>query len=319
MSAPGALVVGESGERLAEMLALIKQSDSVELKLTVPESDQRSAVVALGLDPLEAQIRQVFFFDTPDLALDRARRRRPRPADPGQGRRLGREAAPGRAVRAARGAAAVRRASASRSTRCPGGYVCSGDAEGHRRARPTSARARRRAAASQAVLEGAAGVLRGACAGGDRPRRPRGPRPDLRAQAALTPGELGRRLVAEMWLYPDGSRVLELSTRCPTDRGVPGRRRAARLPRRARRRPLGRAADEDPARRSSTSRERGRRPDDAGIVPRWEWRTFGDALRRRRAPLRRADARARPGERRGLPALARARRLGQGPRRPAWT
>ena len=28
------------------------------------------------------------------------------------------------------------------------------------------------------------------------------------------PRELGRRFVAEMWLYPDGSRVLELSTKC---------------------------------------------------------------------------------------------------------
>src|SRR4029077_14984754 len=30
------------------------------------------------------------------------------------------------------------------------------------------------------------------------------------------PPELGRRLVAEMWIYPDGSRILELSTRCET-------------------------------------------------------------------------------------------------------
>jgi hypothetical protein len=30
----------------------------------------------------------------------------------------------------------------------------------------------------------------------------------------LTPKELDRRLVAEVWLYPDGSRILELSTRC---------------------------------------------------------------------------------------------------------
>ena len=37
----------------------------------MPEADQRSAVQALGMDPLEAQIRQVFFFDTPDLALDK--------------------------------------------------------------------------------------------------------------------------------------------------------------------------------------------------------------------------------------------------------
>src|SRR3954453_22250943 len=57
---------------LAELLSLIEGADSVELKLTVPESDQRSAAQALGMDPIEAQIRQVFFFDTPDLALNRA-------------------------------------------------------------------------------------------------------------------------------------------------------------------------------------------------------------------------------------------------------
>jgi hypothetical protein len=32
----------------------------------------------------------------------------------------------------------------------------------------------------------------------------------------FTPPELGRRVVAEMWIYPDGSRILELSTRCET-------------------------------------------------------------------------------------------------------
>jgi hypothetical protein len=30
-------------------------------------------------------------------------------------------------------------------------------------------------------------------------------------------GERGRRLVSEMWLYPDGSRILELSTKCGTN------------------------------------------------------------------------------------------------------
>ena len=29
--------------------------------------------------------------------------------------------------------------------------------------------------------------------------------------------EFSHRLVAEMWMYPDGSRILELSTRCQTD------------------------------------------------------------------------------------------------------
>src|ERR1044071_1839058 len=54
------------------MFALIKDADSVELKLTVPESDQRSTVAALGMDPLDAELRQVFFFDTPDLALNKS-------------------------------------------------------------------------------------------------------------------------------------------------------------------------------------------------------------------------------------------------------
>jgi hypothetical protein len=49
---------------LEEMLALTSHADSVELKLTVPESDRWSTVTSLGMDPLEAQIRQVFFFDT---------------------------------------------------------------------------------------------------------------------------------------------------------------------------------------------------------------------------------------------------------------
>ena len=30
----------------------------------------------------------------------------------------------------------------------------------------------------------------------------------------FTPADFGRRLVAELWFYPDGSRILELSTKC---------------------------------------------------------------------------------------------------------
>src|SRR4029453_3568418 len=59
-----------SDAELQGLLGLIKDVDSVELKLTVPEPAQLSTARALGLDPLQAQIRQVFFFDTPDLTLD---------------------------------------------------------------------------------------------------------------------------------------------------------------------------------------------------------------------------------------------------------
>jgi hypothetical protein len=37
----------------------------------------------------------------------------------------------------------------------------------------------------------------------------------------LTPEELGRRVVVEMWLYPDGSRILELSTKCLPGEAIP--------------------------------------------------------------------------------------------------
>src|SRR5262245_57114218 len=61
-----------SEQQLADALALAARSDSVELKLTIPDSSQRGTVQALELDPLDAQIRQVFFFDTPDLACNQA-------------------------------------------------------------------------------------------------------------------------------------------------------------------------------------------------------------------------------------------------------
>jgi hypothetical protein len=52
-------------ERLGERLAVIGTSDAVELKVSIPESDRRSTMDALGLDPPDAQIRQVCCFDTP--------------------------------------------------------------------------------------------------------------------------------------------------------------------------------------------------------------------------------------------------------------
>ncbi len=76
-----------SAEQLSEVLTLMRGADSVELKLSVPDADQRSVVEALEMDPVGAQIRQVAFFDTRDLALDkvgvvvRARRIQGKPAD----------------------------------------------------------------------------------------------------------------------------------------------------------------------------------------------------------------------------------------------
>ena len=57
---------------LAQVMKLIKGADSVELKVTVPVAQQGATIQGLPIDPVEAQPRQVFFFDTPDLDLNRA-------------------------------------------------------------------------------------------------------------------------------------------------------------------------------------------------------------------------------------------------------
>src|SRR4029079_18874710 len=46
--------------------------DSVELKVSIPVTAQRATIKGLPIDPVEAQPRQVFFFDTPKLALNEA-------------------------------------------------------------------------------------------------------------------------------------------------------------------------------------------------------------------------------------------------------
>src|SRR4029078_12015186 len=75
------------GKQLVELMKLIEGADSVELKLTIPDAESRQTMAALELDPIDAQIRQVVFFDTPDLQLNdhglvvRARRSQGAPDD----------------------------------------------------------------------------------------------------------------------------------------------------------------------------------------------------------------------------------------------
>ena len=69
--------VYQGAPRLAEadipqVLSILRQTDSVELKVTVAVDAHRATIRGMPIDPVEAQPRQVFFFDTPDLALDRA-------------------------------------------------------------------------------------------------------------------------------------------------------------------------------------------------------------------------------------------------------
>ena len=202
-----------SDEQLAELLGLIEGADSVELKLTVPTSDHQTAIGALHIDPLDAQIRQVFFFDTPDLSLStagvvvRARRVQGkgddsvvklRPVVPDQlPKKLRKTEGFGVEVDA-----------------MPGGYVCS-----------ASMKSAAQADVRETLLEGRPlhnvfskeqQAFYAECA-------PDGIRlddlsvlgPIFVLKLKFTPEELQRRLVAEMWLYPDNTRILELSTKCP--------------------------------------------------------------------------------------------------------
>ena len=65
-------MINLTDEEMSELLKLTKDSDSVELKVSVQDDDHASAARSLGLDPIEAEIRQIYFFDTRDLALNTA-------------------------------------------------------------------------------------------------------------------------------------------------------------------------------------------------------------------------------------------------------
>jgi hypothetical protein len=208
-----------SANQLAEVLPLMRSSDNVELKLSVPDADRRSTVAALGIDVLDAQIRQVAFFDTPELTLDRrgvvvrVRRVQGKPADTIVKLR---PVIPGELP------ASVRKSPdfSVEVDAMPGGFVCSG--------------------AMKSELD--AVKVKKALAG-DRPLRkllsreqkdlfaahaPSGPSLDELQMLGpinvlklkFTPEGFGRRLVAELWYYPNGSRILELSTKCAPDEAI---------------------------------------------------------------------------------------------------
>jgi hypothetical protein len=215
MSAEPSSMPTLSDAEVVRLLETLKGADSVELKLTVPEPNQRAATEALQLDPLDAQIRQVFFLDTPDLALDahgvvaRARRIQGKGGD---------SIVKLRPVVPDELPADLRLSKSFRVEvdALPGGFVCSATLKGT----PDPAD----------VLQAARGALPLSKLFSKEQRQlfsahaPEGVGLDDLAvlgpifvlKLRFEPPELGRRMVAEVWIYPDGSRILELSTRCET-------------------------------------------------------------------------------------------------------
>ena len=203
-----------SDEDLEQMLALSSGADSVELKLTVPEDEHRSAIAALELDPLDAQIRLVCFFDTPELTLNKAgvivRARRVQGREDDSVIKL-RPVVPDELPEELRRSPGM----VVELDAMPGGYVCSatlknrlGEADvkqrvrGERRTRKLFSKPQR-AFYKQHAPEGLALddlTLLG---------------PIFVLKLNSRPRAFKRKLTTEMWLYPDGSRILELSTKCP--------------------------------------------------------------------------------------------------------
>jgi hypothetical protein len=201
-------------EQLAELLDLAGGADSVELKLTVPESDQAATATGLGLDPLEAQIRQVYFFDTPDLTLNqhgivvRARRVQGRGDD---------SVVKLRPVVPDQVSEHLRRSPSMvvEVDAMPGGYVCSATLKG----RMGTTDVKRAVAGERPVRKLFSKEQRAFFS----THAPEGIEledlsilgPIFVLKLAFVPKTFGRKLVAEVWQYPDGVRILELSTKCP--------------------------------------------------------------------------------------------------------
>ena len=216
-------------DRARELHRLVKGSDSIELKLTVPETAYRSGAAALGVDPLDAQIRQVFFFDTPDLDLNKAgvvaRARRVQGRGDDSVVKL-------RPVVPADLPASLRKLPefVVEVDALPGGYVCSASLKGVPRV-------------SVRDTVSGKGPLRKVFSKSQRSffteHAPAGLNMDdldvlgpiFVLKLKLAPKAFSRRLVAEMWMYPDGTRIVELSTKCVPGEGFDVADGAARLPR----------------------------------------------------------------------------------------
>jgi hypothetical protein len=190
---------------------LAGEVDQVELKLVVPRQGSRS----LGIDPDRGPARRIYFLDTPDLDLyrlgvivrfrDRPRRRddavvKLRPVVPGRVPRWLRHADCFRMEIDALPSHSV--CSGALKKRLGRGEVARAVAAGRPLTKFLSPRQRR-------LLERYAPAV----ALGDLTVY--GPI-DVRCQSIKLRG-FDRGLTAERWRYPDGSDLVELSTRCPVD------------------------------------------------------------------------------------------------------
>ncbi len=202
-----------SGEQVAQLATMLKDVDSVELKLIVPMNVQHVTVQRLGLDPVEAEARQVFFFDTPNFDLDKAglvvRARR---IQGGAGDTVVKR----RPVDPATVEEELRRSASFKMEidGVPGGFVCSGSLKGRCKGREVLDVVGGTMPIEKLFSKEQRAYFRKHAPKGTALRSLHAYGPIFLLKATLWPKKLDRRLVVEMWLFPDGSRNLEISTKC---------------------------------------------------------------------------------------------------------
>lgn len=201
-------------DELDRLLMLSREADRVELKLTVPESAHDATCAALGVDFGRVAAYRVYYLDTEDRALYRD----------GMVVRI-RNHSPDDSVIKLRPVSPSGIPADLRNSKefvvevdgMPGSYVCSGTLKAHLGVHDVE----------QTMA-------------GQRPLHTLFSEPQLRLLASHLPGQVGiddlailgpvyaRRhklvldgfagtLLVEQWTYPDGSQILEVSTRCPPD------------------------------------------------------------------------------------------------------
>jgi hypothetical protein len=203
-------------QQIGQIVEMKKDVESIELKLTIPANVHRTTVRALGLDPVESEPRQVFFFDTQSLALNkagiivRARRIRGGTADT--------------VVKMRPVVPAELPDDFKRSEACkveldilPGGFVCSASVKGDCSGEEVNDVVTGGRALSKTLSKEQRAFF--------KKHGPKGV--DLNGLTALGPTfvlrsrkhikRLDRKVTAEMWLYPDNTRVLELSIKSTPD------------------------------------------------------------------------------------------------------
>jgi hypothetical protein len=212
----GAPAVGGniSREDMKKLLHLIKNSKGIEIKVSVPMMEHQRTVLSIGLDPVEAQPRHVYFFDTPDQALNRAglivRARRIqggradtvvklRPVDP-----------------------AYIDAELKRSDACKvevdampdGTFVCSASYKGVATGQDVLDVTEGRMPLSSLFSKEQRSYYRAHAPAGIEIDALSVHGPILVLKAKHKPKEFKRGITVELWLWRDGKHILEISTKC---------------------------------------------------------------------------------------------------------